>query len=229
MKRYFHDPPFNLVSETVSTLNPASSYPTWIAYISAFLKSYHHVISIHPSVGFLRHLLDPLQRLIEKLDTGEVDWVRNLQQEKGLRARLWHRDLHFGNILADPDGVIHGVIDWEFAGTGPSCASRSSPLNDCLAYVRVANFPSSAPDIMSAWPTQFLERLEARNPAVAEKWAYESDRDKVLGKEGQALSDVREYLRSCLEVGVRGWGNVELGKGKWREVVENRLTTLGCL
>lgn len=124
IKRYFHDPPFNLVSEKASTVNPAASYPTWVAYISAFLKSYHHVISIHPSVAFLRHLLEPLQHLIDKLDTGEVQWVRALQQETGLRARLWHRDLHFGNILADHDGLIHGVIDWEFAGTGVSIFSK---------------------------------------------------------------------------------------------------------
>ncbi len=50
----------------------------------------------------------------------------------------------------------------------------------------------------------------------------------MLGREGKALSDVREYLRSCLEVGVRQWGNVEAGKGAWKDVIENRLRVLEC-
>ncbi|KAK0491638.1 kinase-like domain-containing protein [Armillaria novae-zelandiae] len=118
--RYFHAAPYNLTRECFATLNPCGWYPSWVAYISAFLKCYYRVISVHPSVSFLLYLLDPLQRLIEKLDSREIDWVRRLRDEKGLQGRLWHRDLHFGNLLADEEGNIHAIIDWEFSGVGVS-------------------------------------------------------------------------------------------------------------
>ena len=81
---------------------------------------------------------------------------------------------------------------------------------------------------MDGWPEQFLSRLKAASPSVYNQWVWESDPEQVLGREGKALSDVREYLRSCLEVGVRQWGNVEAGKGAWKDVVENRLRVLEC-
>ena len=84
-------------------------------------------------------------------------------------------------------------------------------------------------DIIETWPSQFSTRLKAREPDLAEKWIYESNREKILGEKGQVLSDVREYLRSCIEVGVRGWGNVEAGKGKWTKIVEKSLKMLECL
>lgn len=89
--------------------------------------------------------------------------------------------------------------------------------------------PQTHLDIMESWPAEFVRRLEIRAPAIAAAWAYESDPDRVLGSEGRALSDLREFLRSCLEVGVRGWGNVEMGKGAWRMVVEEKLKVVGCL
>jgi hypothetical protein len=91
------------------------------------------------------------------------------------------------------------------------------------------NAPKHLLDIIDTWPSQFFTRLKAKEPNLAEKWMYESNREKILGEEGQALSDVREYLRSCIEVGVRGWGNVEAGKGKWMKIVEERLKILECL
>lgn len=118
--RYYHAAPYNLTRESFATLNPCGWYPSWVAYISAFLKCYYHVILVHPSVSFLSCLLGPLQRLIEKLDNREIDWVRRLRDEKGLQGRLWHRDLHFGNLLADEEGNIRAIIDWEFSGVGVS-------------------------------------------------------------------------------------------------------------
>lgn len=127
--RYFTSPPYLLTSETFTTLNPTGPYETWPAYISAFLQTYHHIISIHPSVSFLSHLLLPLQRLICKLDADDDSvepWIMRLRCEKGLQGRLWHRDLHFGNILADDKGVITGIIDWEFSGIGVCILVRFS-------------------------------------------------------------------------------------------------------
>jgi aminoglycoside phosphotransferase (APT) family kinase protein len=58
-----------------------------------------------------------MDKLNDETD-GSVEWVRRLRDEYGLKGRLWHRDMHFGNILADEEGEIKGIIDWEFAGVG---------------------------------------------------------------------------------------------------------------
>jgi thiamine kinase-like enzyme len=120
--RYFLSHPYSLSPSLVlSSINPIGPFPTWVSYISAFLKSYAFVISIHPNLMHLRHFLEPLQLLMNLLsdetDSG-VEWVQRLRDECGLKGRLWHRDMHFGNILADEEGEVRGIIDWEFAGVG---------------------------------------------------------------------------------------------------------------
>ncbi|KAJ7098385.1 kinase-like domain-containing protein [Mycena epipterygia] len=232
IKRYFHAEPYNLTGETFATLNPTDYYQSWPAYISAFLKKYHHIISIHPAVDFLRDLLEPLQQLISKLDAADVPWVQRLRDEPALRGRLVHRDFHFGNILADHDGTIKAIIDWEFAGIGPFFAKRSSLIDNCLGFFRVCHSgpdsPPSAQVIIQTWAAEFSARLAKRAPGIAATWAHETDLDAVLGVEGKALSDVREYIRACLEVGVRGERRVELARGAWKETAEQGLKILGC-
>lgn len=128
INRYFHGPPFDLHEESFSTLNPTGYYSNWPAYISAFLTSYVHVIQVHPNVAFLRHLLEPLQKLVDMLqapDEHAKSWIMRLRQNKDLRGRLWHRDLHLGNFLVDEQGSIRSILDWEFAGIGVSSTGLS--------------------------------------------------------------------------------------------------------
>jgi hypothetical protein len=80
--------------------------------------------------------------------------------------------------------------------------------------------------IMDTWVAEFPSRLAKRDPEVAATWALETDMDAVLGVEGQALSKVREHVRACLEVGVRGEGRIEMARGVWKEVVEQNLKGL---
>ncbi|KAJ7637013.1 kinase-like domain-containing protein [Roridomyces roridus] len=219
--RYFHAAPYNLTSETFGTLNPTESYSSWPAYICAFLKTYHHIISIHPNVDFLRDILDPLQHVITALDVGTAPWVCRLRDESALRARLHHRDFHFGNILADEEGTIKAVIDWEFAGMGPSFPARSSLIGNCVDYLAY-----KGEHALDSWEDEFLARLRVRAPEIAETWVHERDRSAVLGIKGQALSNLREYLRGCLEVGVRRVGRVEMAQGAWKKVVVDSLLVL---
>ncbi|KAJ7201633.1 phosphotransferase enzyme family-domain-containing protein [Mycena pura] len=228
IQRYFHAEPHRLTDETFETLNPTDFYASWTAYISAFLKTYHHVISIHPAVEFLKDVLEPLQQLITALDAAEAPWVRRLRDTPALRGRLFHGDFHFGNILADDDGTIKAVIDWEFAGIGAPFASRSSLVRNAVAYLAYCHKDSpAAQPVIDTWEGEFQARLAKRAPDIAAAWRQEADRDAVLGLEGNALSDIREYLRACLEVGVRGVGRVEKARGDWKKVVEQSLTTLG--
>lgn len=97
------------------------------------------------------------------------------------------------------------------------------------AFNHQPKLPQDVLDVLSSWPDLFNARLTERSPSIAKQWIYASDREKVLGPKGNALSDIRKFLRSCLEVGVRGWGAVEKGKGAWRIVVEDNLKILGCM
>ncbi|KAF7291905.1 APH domain-containing protein [Mycena indigotica] len=230
IERYFYAPPYNLQLETFLSLNPGGFYTSWPEYISAFLKTYHHIISIHPSVQFLSTILDPLQALINILDSAEASWVQSLRDSPRLRPRIAHRDLHFDNILVDADGTIKAVIDWEFAGIGAAFSSRSSIIDNCTGFLRHHGFYPDNPIaklIVDTWPTEFQTRLERRAPEVAAIWAQTIDRDTVLGVEGNALSDVREYLRACLEVAIRGHERTEKAKTDWKEVVVKNLQVLG--
>jgi hypothetical protein len=84
-----------------------------------------------------------------------------------------------------------------------------------------------ARSIVDSWPARFAALLEARDPVVAAAWTRNSDEEQVLGAKGKALSTLREYLRSCLEVAVRGWGNLDTAKAQWLPVVEESLEELG--
>lgn len=97
------------------------------------------------------------------------------------------------------------------------------------AFNHEPKLPQEVLDILNSWPDRFNTRLAEQSPYIAEQWSYASNRDNVLGPKGNALSDIREFLRSCLEVGVRGWGNVEKGKDEWKIVVEDNLKILGCM
>jgi Ser/Thr protein kinase RdoA (MazF antagonist) len=123
IERFVHAAPYGLTAETAQTLNPSAlhGYADFPAYATAFLKSYAHLIVIHPSAAFLAHLVPALGAAVQKLEAGSTaeDWVLTLRAEPGLRGYLWHRDLHFGNIMVDPaTGTFKSILDWEFAGVG---------------------------------------------------------------------------------------------------------------
>lgn len=61
--------------------------------------------------------------LDSELESNAPEWVTRLRNEERLQGRVWHRDFHFGNILADEGGNIHAIIDWEFGGVGVCTSS----------------------------------------------------------------------------------------------------------
>lgn len=78
---------------------------------------------------------------------------------------------------------------------------------------------------IDTWADKFNTLLRERSSEVADALEKEST---LHTEEGKQLKNVREFLRSCIEVGVRGWGNVDAGKGSWLKVVVDGLTALGC-
>jgi hypothetical protein len=256
VQRYFHAEPYNLTEESFQTLNPSAphGYADYPAYVAAFLSAYTHVIRVYPNAAFLTHILPGLDKVVAKLEApgdSAEPWIQQLREKKELKGHFWHRDVHFGNILVDPEsGEWKAVLDWEFAGLGvrhsvtreddadqnvqPCFQTKTTDPLDQTVY-RLSQIPETAPEygraqeIIKTWPSRFSKLLRAESPEAADLWTGATDRDIVLGPEGNALSDLREFLRSCLEVSVRGWGNVEAAKGRWREVVESRLQALGCM
>lgn len=74
------------------------------------------MISIHPAVSHLAHLVPRLLQLVAMVESGSLEWVQNLES---VRPRFRHGDLHFGNLLYNPEsGEIVSVIDWEFSAAG---------------------------------------------------------------------------------------------------------------
>jgi aminoglycoside phosphotransferase (APT) family kinase protein len=67
---------------------------------------------------------------IKRLETSPIDssmkrWLSIRLSELAdlnTQPRLFHRDLlgNWGNFLVDSDQMIRGIIDWEFAGSGPA-------------------------------------------------------------------------------------------------------------
>lgn len=261
ISRYFHSPPYNLTFETFDSLNPTGPFQSYPAYVAAFLRSYHRVISIHPSLSFLIHLLPRLDNLCLLLEdqANQPLWLIQLRKVPG---RWRHGDLHFGNLLVNATtGEIKAVIDWEFAGVGvrlsrlpfvsflhslalipPACSlspfpqpafHRSfSPLESLLSSLPPSSSSRSRSPhhshILSTWPTLFSSLLHTRSPSTFAAYTRESTTLDAI-PEGKALKDVREYLRSCIEVGVRGWGtNVGRAKSEWVGMVEEALERMGC-
>ncbi|KAG8848959.1 hypothetical protein FRB96_000980 [Tulasnella sp. 330] len=69
------------------------------------------IIWHHLSVRFLKDMVEPVEKVVRILTEDKPDWVKNLESEKGLKGRVWHRDLPFGNLLVDEEGTIHAFID----------------------------------------------------------------------------------------------------------------------
>ena len=73
---------------------------------------------------------DFIESNINRLETSPIDasmkrWLSaRLSELKDLDTQpyLFHRDLpgNWGNFLVDNDHMIRGIIDWEFAGSGPA-------------------------------------------------------------------------------------------------------------
>lgn len=139
--------------------------------------------------------------------------------------------MHFGNVLWNQeDGKVAAIIDWEFSKTLPAFYSNFSPVGQ---IVGMCKSELSAEQLKKSFdvdqiPEVFSRALKRLDIEVYEEYMAESDEATVLGERGQALKNLREYLRSCIEVAVRG-GRRELGRGAWKDVCVDSLRRLGYI
>ena len=104
---------FPMTSETFDSVNFSGPFSTWVVYTIAVMKSYIHVAEVQPSLEFLREYIPRLHAFLDVLP-------QHAEVLNNAPIKLVHKDMHFANILYDPDrGGITAILDWEFAGTFP--------------------------------------------------------------------------------------------------------------
>ncbi|KAF8603035.1 hypothetical protein BDV93DRAFT_607102 [Ceratobasidium sp. AG-I] len=123
------------------------------------------------------------------------------------------------NVLTAP------ALDWEFAGFVPSFAKEAHPVKTLLSMAKYQLSPNPVPPALDTWSERFSELFEAREPVEHAMWLAEIE-PRSLGEKGEALHELWNFLRSVIEVCVRGEGNVSSAKGAWLDRVVAALETL---
>lgn len=72
------------------------------------------MIETHPRLDFLHSLVPQLGELVTRLQSSEEPWTKRCRQS--IPMRLFHRDMHDGQILVSEEGSITGLLDFEFSG-----------------------------------------------------------------------------------------------------------------
>ncbi|KAL4968842.1 phosphotransferase family protein [Aspergillus stella-maris] len=106
--------------ETLQTLNPIPSqgFTGYVSYNVGCLERYMHALEVHPSLEAYRELVPQIKAFITNLQKEE-----NIEELNRVAYVLAHKDLHFANIMCDPDESgcpITAVLDWEFSGVVPA-------------------------------------------------------------------------------------------------------------
>ncbi|KAB8346013.1 hypothetical protein FH972_023065 [Carpinus fangiana] len=193
--------------ETSDTLNISGPYTCYTEYASAHLKRYQYAISKHPSLASMRDLVPRIDALISVLE-------KHADTLNKTRYILAHKDLHFGNVMCDPEtGMITAVLDWEFSAVVPiQLWNRPSAfLWNCDR-----NWPLSKSE-QDIWMKVFSDECDARSVPIIEE-----ARASPLQ---EAMQDVVDHLRSIVEVAPRGIQEDDVPK--WRAVVEARMEKFG--
>lgn len=191
------DLPLWPAGETVTTLNLAGPYASWTVMVAAQVRHYVRLIGLHESLAFLQDSLVPrllaFAGLLESPATHPADW-----KLVETRLVLTHKDLHFANLLYDPDKGITAVLDWEFAGVVPG--PLWNPRRAFLWPARTEDPDSSAKTRQLV--AQFEDKVRARNDPTTT--ALLLDAQKYASPQQEAIQDVADYLRALVEVCPRG-------------------------
>lgn len=202
-------------TETIDTLNIHGPYDGYAAWTLAQLDSFCYAIKTHPALASQRDLLLRLEAFGKAIKSHAADLDK-------VKLVLAHRDLHFGNIMVDPDHpeIITGILDWEFAGVFP--ANRWDP-------VRAFLWNASEED------GSYAEKYRLR--AVFEEMCkHDGDAGKVNILEDakttelqDAMQQLSSHLRAIVEVVSRGKdAEIDLHKVPgWRKVIDECMNKMG--
>jgi aminoglycoside phosphotransferase (APT) family kinase protein len=200
-------------AETVESLNPVSpeGFPSYTAFISASVERYVYALEKHNSLTEFRDLIPRLRAFITAISSEE-----NFATLNNVRYILAHKDLHFANIMCDPDdprGRITAVLDWEFSGVVP--APRWNPARAFLW-----NAQNNAEAKVEQYALEKVFEEMCRSKGV--EYLLEDVKLKDLQEPMQTLTN---FLRAIVEVCPRAQAQDRVGK--WRSTVEACLEAFG--
>ncbi|MDI1493422.1 MAG: hypothetical protein OHK93_005211 [Ramalina farinacea] len=182
--------------ETVASLNIAGPYRTYVEYISAQIRQYIHLISIHDSLAFMRSDIPRPEAFLAALP-------RHATELNATKLRLAHKDLHWANLLYDrASNKITAVLDWEFSTISPF--QQWDPQRAFLWNGQSGKASLAEKDRLRR---QFSERCHARGVTLLQDAAFASPLQ-------EAMHTVANYVRAIVEVSPRNQ-RVDLAP-KWR-------------
>ena len=171
--------------ETVETLNIRGPFKTYVEYISAHVRKYICMITVHERLAFMLEHVPRLEAFLVALN-------RDAEKLNRVKLRLAHKDLHFANILFDVNtGKITSVLEWEFSGVVPF--TRWNPSRAFLWNGQ--DNKNSLPEKRRLYEV-YLERCKTKETIIPEDAAYSSP-------EQEAMQEATTFLRAITEVAPR--------------------------
>ncbi|KAJ5951641.1 uncharacterized protein N7479_010054 [Penicillium vulpinum] len=198
-------------SESLELLNPIPSqgFPSFVDFTLACLNRYIYAIEKHSSLESYRDLIPRIRTFITSIQ----DHADGLNQVVYVLA---HKDLHFANIMCDPDHPdcpITGVLDWEFSSVVP--APRWNPPRAFLW-----NMKSTPED------KEEQTRMEKLFESVCcKKGAGKILKEMELSPLQQSMQTAVNYIRAIVEVCPRGQAKDRVAH--WRGVAEAAMEAFG--
>ncbi|KAK5988936.1 hypothetical protein PT974_10434 [Cladobotryum mycophilum] len=196
--------------ESIDSLNPGGPYDSHSDFVRGYLGCFVHAIGVHSSLAWLRDLIPRLNGLMAKVPSlaDSLDSTRLV---------LAHKDLHFANVMATPEGRLTAILDWEFATVVP--ALRWDPVRAFLWNGRYSDEASAEKERLRGL---FERELEERG--VPKWWGREEG-----GEEGtdvvETVWTVVRFVRALVEVCPRGQRADKVEE--WKRAVEEALAKLG--
>lgn len=195
-------------TESHSTLNISGPFPSYTAYITAHIEKYIHAIEVHPSLDFMREIIPLLRGFL-------ADVATSAEKLDDAVLRLCHKDLHFGNILIDPQTArITSILDWEFSGVVPH-----TRWNPSRAFLWNGQDSDASLAEKRTLVGQFEKRAEERG------YGYLVEDAKFKSREQEAMQNVQGLLRAIVEVCPRG----VMGEmvGRWKQRMLDEIAVVG--
>ncbi|KAK4448861.1 kinase-like domain-containing protein [Podospora aff. communis PSN243] len=186
---------------TITELNIQGPYDSYVDFISAQVKHYIRLVSLHPKLEFMLDLIPRLEAFIEVLPSHSAEL-------NNVALRLAHKDLHFANILLDPEtNKITAILDWEFSGVVPF-----TKWNPSKSFLWNGRYDEDSTEHKRRWMSMYKSRCRERG---CEALLKDAEYQSPLQDDMQLVVD---YLRAIVEVSPRGQ-RAELVGGWRREVV----------
>ncbi|KZL87886.1 hypothetical protein CI238_08713 [Colletotrichum incanum] len=194
--------------ESPETLNPiGGAFSGWAEHLDKSVEKYVYAIERHPSLEWMRNLVPRLEKYRE--------YVREHAEElDDTRYVLSHRDLHLANVMVDEEGVVMGLLDWEFGAVVPG--PRWDPPNAFLyPWGGGGDEAKNERERMRVWAKEICEESGIELEVVAGV-PYQGAQETA--------QRVVNFTRAICEVCPRGEGEKARA---WKVALEGELTKLG--